>query len=265
MPVYEQLTRHDAIWQCYPRCRYKPEWQRVQVGGAFTTQRCIAVDQPRNMSSDESSDYYGSRPKRAAAKRGRKGRRGAFRDDLGASHSSAGGPAKVKLKVKTGGTNITGKRGVKGGYTITNVSGKDANVPPQWQGFADRELDSDTEEPLVFEEAFILRMPIPTNEDQVKELERFSDMVKKREPMDEKDVWFKFMDSRRAVFNLGQTMYNAKLVDLPCLIESQKTHDNRHVFKTADISQVCTCIQHVFGSDPLLTVNSCRCCLSSIR
>lgn len=189
------------------------------------------------MSSDEDSDDYGGRrPRRTAAKRGRKGRRGAYRDDDGGSHSA--GPAKVKLKVKTGGANITGKRGVKGGYTITNVSGKDANVPPQWQGFGDRELDSDTEEPLVFEEAFILRMPIPTNDDQVKELERFSDMVKKREPMDEKDVWFKFMDSRRAVFNLGQTMYNAKLVDLPCLIESQKTHDNRHVFKTADISQV---------------------------
>lgn len=188
------------------------------------------------MSSDESSDYYGGRPKRAAAKRGRKVRRGGHRDDHGGSRGSAG-PAKVKLKVKTGGSTITGKRGVKGGYTITNVSGKDANVPPQWQGFADRELDSDTEEPLVFEEAFILRMPIPTNEEQVKELERFSDMVKKREPMDEKDVWFKFLDSRRAVFNLGHTMYNAKLVDLPCLIESQKTHDNRHVFKTADISQ----------------------------
>jgi transcription initiation factor TFIID subunit 7 len=184
------------------------------------------------MSSDESSDDYG-RPRRGAAKKGRKGRRNEF----GASTSSAG-PAKVKLKVKTGGDAITGKKGVKGGYTITNVSGKDANVPPQWQGFGDRELDSDTEEPLVFEEAFILRMPVPTNEDQVKELERFSDMVKKREPMDEKDVWFKFMDSRRAVFNLGQTMYNAKLVDLPCLIESQKTLDGKHVFKTADISQV---------------------------
>lgn len=191
------------------------------------------------MSSDESSDSYG-RPRRGAAKRGaRKGKRNAYRDDFGASTSSAG-PSKVKLKVKAGGANITGKKGVKGGYTITNVSGKDANVPPQWQGFADRELDSDTEEPLVFEEAFLLRMPVPLNNDQAKELERFSNMVKNREPMDEKDVWFKFLDSRRAVFNLGQTLYNAKLVDMPCLIESQKTHDNKHVFKTADISQVCS-------------------------
>jgi transcription initiation factor TFIID subunit 7 len=111
-------------------------------------------------------------------------------------------------------------------------------VPTQWQGYADRELDSDTEEPLVFEEAFILRMPIPTTAEQTLELQRFTEMVKKREAMDEKDVWFKFMDSRRAVFNLGQTMYNAKLVDLPTLVESQRTNDGKHIFKTADISQV---------------------------
>lgn len=90
----------------------------------------------------------------------------------------------------------------------------------------------------MFEEAFILRMPVPQNEEQTAELNRLTEMVQKREPMDEKDVWFKFMDSRRAVFNLGKTLYSAKLVDLPCIIESQKTIDNKHMFKTADISQV---------------------------
>jgi transcription initiation factor TFIID subunit 7 len=32
--------------------------------------------------------------------------------------------------------------------------------------------------------------------------------------------------------------YASKLVDLPCIIESQKTFDNRHLFKVADISQM---------------------------
>lgn len=186
------------------------------------------------MSSEDESDDYG-RPRRNTRK-GRKAKRHAL-GALGASTSSLG-PAKVKLKVKAGGTNTVGKRSAKGGFVIGASSGKDANVPPQWQGFADRELDSDTEEPLVFEEAFMLRMPVPTNEHQVKELERFAHMVHHREPMDEKDVFFKFLDSRRAIFNLGQTMYNAKLVDLPCIIESQKTNDDKHMFKTADISQV---------------------------
>lgn len=32
--------------------------------------------------------------------------------------------------------------------------------------------------------------------------------------------------------------YSSKLVDLPCIIESQKTFDSRHLFKVADISQM---------------------------
>jgi transcription initiation factor TFIID subunit 7 len=33
-------------------------------------------------------------------------------------------------------------------------------------------------------------------------------------------------------------MYSAKLVDLPCVIEAQKTLDSKRVFKVADICQV---------------------------
>lgn len=183
----------------------------------------------------------GRRGRGGGAAGGRKAKRNALHG-LSLSSSAFGGaggqPSKVKLKVRAGGTGATAKRSAKGGFVISSTaSGKDANVPPQWQGYGDRELDSDTEEPLVFEESFILRMPIPTDLAQTTELQRFTEMVKKREPMDEKDVWFKFLDSRRAVFNLGQTMYNAKLVDLPCLVESQKTIDGKHMFKTADVSQ----------------------------
>ena len=47
------------------------------------------------------------------------------------------------------------------------------------------------------------------------------------------------VDSRRAAFKINGVTYASKLVDLPCIIESQKTHDSRHLFKVADISQVC--------------------------
>ncbi|KAJ3574828.1 hypothetical protein NP233_g1496 [Leucocoprinus birnbaumii] len=86
----------------------------------------------------------------------------------------------------------------------------------------DRELDSDDEE-LAFEEQFILRMP--PGED----LERLRKMVQSREVAN--DVWFKFKDSRRAVFHIGNNTYSAKLADLPCIIESQKTLDNKQMFK----------------------------------
>lgn len=112
----------------------------------------------------------------------------------------------------------------------------------------DRELDSDDED-LAFEEQFILR--IPPSED----CERLRKAVASREIPS--DVWFKFKgmnfltckswtlirkppvsDSRRAVFHIGDSLYSAKLVDLPCVIESQKTLDNKQMFKVADICQV---------------------------
>ncbi|KAI6036309.1 TAFII55 protein conserved region-domain-containing protein [Pisolithus microcarpus] len=93
----------------------------------------------------------------------------------------------------------------------------------------DRELDSDDED-LTFEEQFILRMP--PGED----CEKLRKMIQAREVSN--DVWFKFKDSRRGVFHIGHNLYSFKLVDLPCIIESQKTLDNKQMFKVADICQM---------------------------
>ncbi|THH33888.1 hypothetical protein EUX98_g294 [Antrodiella citrinella] len=84
----------------------------------------------------------------------------------------------------------------------------------------DRELDSDDED-LSFEEQFMLRMP--AGED----CEKLRKMVASREIGN--DVWFKFK---------GNSTYSSKLVDLPCIIESQKTLDNKQMFKVADICQM---------------------------
>ena len=54
------------------------------------------------------------------------------------------------------------------------------------------------------------------------------------------------LDSRRAVFHIGHNLYSAKLVDLPSIIESQKTLDNKQMFKVADICQVATLVSPVF-------------------
>lgn len=97
---------------------------------------------------------------------------------------------------------------------------------PGW----DRELDSDPDEPLSIEEQFILRLPLPL-------------ATKLRESVESRnihpDTWFKFKDSRRAVFHLNKKLYAAKLVDLPALVESQKlTGSGGAVVKVADISQM---------------------------
>jgi TATA-binding protein-associated factor Taf7 len=57
-------------------------------------------------------------------------------------------------------------------------------------------------------------------------------------------------DSRRAVFHIGHSTYSSKLVDLPCIIESQKTLDGKQMFKVADICQVT-----LNASETHLTIN----------
>lgn len=46
-------------------------------------------------------------------------------------------------------------------------------------------------------------------------------------------------DSRRGHFYIDGKRYNVTLMDLPTIIESQKTLDKKQFFKVADISQVC--------------------------
>ncbi|KAF5391420.1 hypothetical protein D9757_001959 [Collybiopsis confluens] len=107
-------------------------------------------------------------------------------------------------------------------------------------GQYDRELDSDDED-LAFEEQFILRMP--PGED----CERLRKAVASREVPP--DVWFKFKDPRRGIFHMGNNLYSSKLVDMPCIIESQKTLDNKQMFKVADICQMVVVEDRIENED----------------
>ncbi|KDQ17995.1 hypothetical protein BOTBODRAFT_29311 [Botryobasidium botryosum FD-172 SS1] len=109
-------------------------------------------------------------------------------------------------------------------------------------GAYDRELDSDDED-LAFEEQFILRLP------EGEDCDRLRKMVQARDIKD--DVWFKFKDSRRAVFHIGNSTYTSKLVDLPCIIEAQKTLDNRQMYKVADICQMLVVEDKIESEDVL--------------
>lgn len=119
-------------------------------------------------------------------------------------------------------------------------------------GEYDRELDENPEEPLEFEEQFILRVPKEVA-DGKKGGMGLREMIKGKglEALEMKFLGGLItagrpaagradnLDSRRAAVKIGGATYSSKLVDLPCIIESQKTHDSRHLFKVADISQVC--------------------------
>ena len=65
-------------------------------------------------------------------------------------------------------------------------------------------------------------------------------------------------DSRRAVFHIGNSTYSSKLVDLPCIVETQKTFDNKHMFKVADISQVSVSFHVVSSTNQSIKDACCR-------
>ncbi|KAJ3024218.1 hypothetical protein HKX48_004491 [Thoreauomyces humboldtii] len=89
-------------------------------------------------------------------------------------------------------------------------------------------LEDDEEAPV--EEQFILRMPAGEEADKLR------DAVSTREIPE--DFSLVFQDPRRATLSLGPQKYSAKLVDLPCILESHKTFDNKQLYKITDISQM---------------------------
>lgn len=48
-------------------------------------------------------------------------------------------------------------------------------------------------------------------------------------------------DQKHGAVRYGTDIFHAKLMDLPCVIESYKTIDNKTAYKTADISQMLLC------------------------
>lgn len=95
-----------------------------------------------------------------------------------------------------------------------------------------KKLDELKEAPV--EDQLILRLPpSPATEE-------FRNLVKKRQiPA---GFYLNFSDPRKATVCLGvgqePIVHKARLVDLPCILESQKTFDNKQFYKIGDISQV---------------------------
>ncbi|KAG2232499.1 hypothetical protein INT48_007412 [Thamnidium elegans] len=93
------------------------------------------------------------------------------------------------------------------------------------------------------EEQMIFRVP------EGELCERLHEMVKKREIPE--DVKLTFKDNRKGQFNFEGRKYDVQLVDLPTIIESQKTLDKKQFYKVADISQMLL-VDPTSGSEPFI-------------
>lgn len=111
--------------------------------------------------------------------------------------------------------------------------------------------EDELEPDVAIEEQFILRMP-PGDA-----CNKLRDMVRKRDVTDDVKFVFKgtpafwvlaistniitnafHIDPRHGHFYIDGQQFDTKLVDLPTIIESQKTIDQKQLYKIADISQV---------------------------
>ena len=184
----------------------------------------------------------GTRQTPAAASTSSKSAARAGRAASGLSASTSSSAPKLKLKIGHG-------EGTAAAAAMMSSTG-----PSYFSRKLDRDLDSDPDEPLLIEEQFILRMPTDdkhhgTSSDLAKAIHN---MIAGRTLGSDKasaasnEPWFRMRDARRAVFGLGakdkpqqSRTWNAKLVDLPCIIESHKTLDGgKHLFKVADVNQM---------------------------
>ncbi|XP_015987651.1 transcription initiation factor TFIID subunit 7-like isoform X3 [Rousettus aegyptiacus] len=94
---------------------------------------------------------------------------------------------------------------------------------------------SQHEPPYELENQFILRLP-PEHASAVREMVHSGSAA-----MKDKLKINLSPDGRHAVVEVEDVSLNAKLVDLPCVIGSLKTIDNKTFYKTADISQMLVC------------------------
>ncbi|XP_019484754.1 PREDICTED: transcription initiation factor TFIID subunit 7-like isoform X1 [Hipposideros armiger] len=94
---------------------------------------------------------------------------------------------------------------------------------------------SQREPPTELESQFIVRLP-PEHASTVRKLIRSgSDALKDKLKIDLSS------DGHHAIVEVEDVSLNAKMVDLPCVIGSLKTLDNKTFYKTADISKMLVC------------------------
>ncbi|GJJ70515.1 transcription initiation factor TFIID subunit 7 [Entomortierella parvispora] len=123
-----------------------------------------------------------------------------------------------------------GRGGGRGGHTGGGGRDGDDYMDEDAKGNKDSDDDNDEDPEVSIEEQFILRLPDGPMCD------RFREKVIARE-IDE-TVILRFKDPRRGTFIFEGQQLPTKLVDLPTIIEAQKTLNGKQMYKIADISQM---------------------------
>ncbi|ODV58475.1 uncharacterized protein ASCRUDRAFT_10286 [Ascoidea rubescens DSM 1968] len=106
--------------------------------------------------------------------------------------------------------------------------------------------DPEKEDNPPFEDGIILRLMDDPELDYVRQCVETSDF---------KNITIKWKDRRKAIIIINDSYYMAKLLDLPCIIESHKTTDKKNFYKTIDICQMLYVFKKVSKRDYLELFN----------
>lgn len=140
-------------------------------------------------------------------------------------------PFKVKIS-KPSGVGLSTKPGKSGVSTVRKIRIKPTRIPGD--GY-DSEASDIEDDPLV-EEALIFRLLPDAELDYVRHCVETGDF---------KNFHIRWKDKLRAVIYINHSMYAAKLMKLPSIIEAQKTLDKKNLFKAVDISQILLVIKRI--------------------
>ncbi|KAF9092826.1 hypothetical protein BGX29_010264 [Mortierella sp. GBA35] len=140
--------------------------------------------------------------------------------------AKSGRPKGPYKKAGGGASKRGGRGGGRGGRAGSALAGDDDDD----KGAKDSDDDNEEEPEVSIEEQFILRLP------PGEMCDRFREKVIAREI--EESVKLKFTDARRGTFTFEGITFPTKLVDLPTIIEAQKTLNGKQMYKIADISQM---------------------------
>ncbi|KAJ8097997.1 TAFII55 protein conserved region-domain-containing protein [Lipomyces tetrasporus] len=70
------------------------------------------------------------------------------------------------------------------------------------------------------------------------------------------EVWIKFKDPRHAAVGIRDKLFFAVLVDLPTIIEAQKSLDRKNIYKVADICQMLLVLDEIVSEEQVVGFRS---------
>ena len=147
-------------------------------------------------------------------------------------------PSNLKLKFGSAASSAVPQSGI----TPTIKIKAKGRPPKRDPGVGYDSEDEDAELDPVIENHFILRMQPGEDCDYLRAA--IVESALKHKPDGSKalgpDVWLKFFDKegRHGIVCVRGHMYAASLLDLPCIIEAQKSWDKKGWYKTTDICQI---------------------------